>query len=313
MSSFVSAEKRHQVFLDMKSCVESCNIDGAREVMNKMLGSRKKVKAPSLLLNWIGFLVVMAIFVKTSLTLTFGFFPGTDIMSLVVDFCLCALFMTERVLEGHEIGLPDLLVVVPPLLAVVWKAPAMLLLARCVASLWRFVLGLKAVGDGKWTRLVGLFCVFLLCGHIVASLWFKLGLLQEHSIAFGPTDVFASPDALAYWRVYIFAMKALTQGPDGDPTTALEIALSLLIMLLGFSGKAKRKNRFVFFFDFFFSDGFDSWFDWIDAHGSRRRKRSLVWSCLFVCLFICLFVVCFCLFVCFCLLLSLKHDQDFKI
>ncbi len=186
------------------------------------------------MLHWVGFLVSMLIFVKTTLTLTFGVF-GEDPLALITDLCLCALYITERLMEERDIGVIDVLVVLPGVLALVWKAPGLLMLIRCGASLWRFVLGLKAVGDGKWTRIFGLFCVFLLCGHVVSCLWFKLGLLQDHVVAFGPNDVFSNPTPLSYWRVYIFAMKALTQGPDGDPTTGLEIALSLVIMLLGFS------------------------------------------------------------------------------
>lgn len=85
-------------------------------------------------------------------------------------------------------------------------------------------------------RLASLFLTLVLCGHLVGCAWFALGASEGFKSEWGPPAEFLEISlGMRYGRSFFFALKSLTQGPDGVPGTPLELLLSLVIMFLGFS------------------------------------------------------------------------------
>jgi hypothetical protein len=267
----MSREERKRLVAQMKSGLADDDLTATREAVATAMRERAMPRHRSSVARWVGFLTVWLIALKTSFSASFG---AEGLLWGFVDVVLGLLFLGALAWQDglQSVRLVDGLIVFPAF--AMWFRTGELV--RFAAALWRSQRDLRAVSEGSVTRLVGLLLVLVTLGHLVSCGWFALAVFQGNTASFGPAEVFSDRSSsrwLTYGRVYFFALKALTGGPDGSPGTGLEILLALAIVVLGFSGVT-----FVFFFFSFSianSDGDDGGVDRLGAERIRRGSRGL--------------------------------------
>lgn len=176
--------------------------------------------------RWAIFVLTLLVVIKASLHVGFGAFDGEGYLDALV-----LVGFLWHLLSSKNLNLILVVAMLP-----LWYGDHRLELARMIAIVPLLRSLRKVSEDSGTSRLLALFLVLLLCTHLVACAWFGLGSLQNFESEWGPSPAFRSGSLVfSYWQSFNWSLKALTQGPEGVPETGLEVAMSLLILFLGFS------------------------------------------------------------------------------
>jgi len=225
----LSADQRSEIVKEIREALQQDSLR-ARDIMHTLVHNsphvHKRRNRESTLRKWIFFLISLVILLKSGLSLGFGPLEWEGVFdALFTTLCVSSMFFYRDPADIYF-----------------WIAifPTSLLHRSLewirLISIVPFLKGLGSISSGSLSRMMGLFLVMVLCTHSVACARYALGVRQDFSTEWGPPAHYKNQSKmLTYWQIFNWALKSLTQGPDGSPETFPEVFLSLFVMILGFS------------------------------------------------------------------------------